>query len=136
MARIDYDAASQTYDPGRSPTDAQLQPWRDAVRREIRQGSRGLDVGSGTGFFAVDFAESFDAVVVAVEPSEGMRNRARTHRGHRAVHNVAGRAEALPVARGSLDWAWLSTVIQHFDDLPRAAQEVRRARRARRSRPQ
>ena len=61
--------------------------------------------------------------VIAVEPSEAMRAR--------SVYQpvVPGDAERIPLEDGSVDAAWLSTVIHHVPDLSRAARELRRVLR-------
>lgn len=45
------------------------------------------------------------------------------------VSYLLGRAEAIPLAGETCDFAWLSTVVHHFSDLPRAAAELRRVLR-------
>ena len=66
------------------------------------------------------------AAVIAVEPSEGMRNQAATTRAHPHVAYVGGLGEQLPLRDGGCDSAWLSTVIHHLSDLPACAGELRR----------
>ena len=73
--------------------------------------------------WAAAFAELVGIDVVAVEPSEAMRARS----AHHGV--VGGDATAIPLADGSVDGAWLSTVIHHVPDLGAAAAELRRVLR-------
>jgi SAM-dependent methyltransferase len=73
--------------------------------------------------WAAAFTEWYGADVVAVEPSAAMRARTRYRR------TVAGHADAIPVRSGSMDGAWLSTVIHHVPDVPRCAAELRRVLR-------
>ena len=42
------------------------------------------------------------------------------------MHILAGKAEAIPLRDASIDPAWLSNVVHHFDDLAQAARELRR----------
>lgn len=79
-----------------------------------------LDLGSGTGMWARAFIDWYDIEVAAVEPSEAMRARSM----HQPV--VHGDAERIPLDDGSVDVAWISTVIHHVPDLNRAARELRR----------
>jgi ubiquinone/menaquinone biosynthesis C-methylase UbiE len=105
-----------------------LSGWRDAVRRHLRPapGATLVDVGAGTGQFAVAFSEWFGVDVVAVEPSAAMRARiARSA----SVHVREGSASALPLADASADGAWLSLVLHHVPDLHAAARELRRVLR-------
>ncbi len=126
MGRMRYDEpAAAAFRTGRHvPVDG-LAHWRAAVARHLapRPGMALLDLGAGTGWWAQLFATWFGVRVVAVEPSAAMRARARLPR------LVAGRADALPLAAGSLDAVWLSTVVHHLADLPAAAAELRRVLR-------
>lgn len=85
-----------------------------------------VDLGCGTGIWAGPLAEWLDACVVGVDPSRGMLGVARRARWSPRVRYLCGRAEELPVRDRSIDLAWLSTVVHHFSDLPRAAGELAR----------
>ncbi|HEY2918788.1 MAG TPA: methyltransferase domain-containing protein [Candidatus Binatia bacterium] len=61
-----------------------------------------LDLGSGTGRFAVLIAEWFGATVIGVEPAGAMREVAATSGRHAKVLYVAGLAEQLPLREMSL----------------------------------
>jgi len=126
VARVDYDKQSAVYDRGRALPPEALAQWMLVVRRHL-PGTPAtiLDLGSGTGRFSAALADAFDAEVVAVEPSNGMRDRA-TKKSHPRVHVMAGSAERIPMQDGSADAAWLSNVVHHFDDVPAAARELRR----------
>jgi ubiquinone/menaquinone biosynthesis C-methylase UbiE len=126
MARVDYDKQSAVYDRGRTMPPEGIAVWMATARRHVgEEAERILDLGSGTGRFAAALVEAFDADVVAVEPSAGMRGRAAAKARDR-VRLAGGAAENLPLKDGTVDAAWLSNVIHHFDDLPRAAHELRR----------
>jgi len=96
--------------------------WKAAVARHLKpgNGTRLLDLGSGTGRWARAFSDWYGIEVVAVEPSQAMRARS-SH-----PHVLPGDASAIPLADASVDAAWLSTVIHHVPDLRAAAQELRR----------
>jgi SAM-dependent methyltransferase len=117
-ARVDYDRMAAGYDRGRALPLEGLREWRAALAAHLPAtgGSPVLDLGAGTGLFAAAIATWFDARVVAVEPSEGMRRRARQARPHPRVLLVGGTAERLPL-------------IHHFADLPGCARELRRVLR-------
>src|SRR2546422_890781 len=107
MARVDYDKQAAVYDRGRTlPPEATAQ-WMAVVRPHIGDDAHTiLDLGSGTGRFSSALADAFDADVIAVEPSVGMRRQAKTKtRTH--VRIVGGSAEQLPLTDGSCDAAWL-----------------------------
>jgi SAM-dependent methyltransferase len=93
------------------------------------------DVGTGTGALGVACAERWpEALVVGVDPSRGMLERARA-RGERVdgagsrLRWLTGPAEALPLDDGSVDVAVSSFVLQLVDDRQRALAEVRRVLR-------
>ncbi len=127
MARIAYnDTEAAAFEANRHLTDDGLAAWRAAVIRHLapRPGIRLLDLGSGTGSWARAFTTWLpDAEVIAVEPSAAMRAR--------SVFGpvLAGDAEHIPLPDGSVDAAWISTVIHHVPDLTAAAHEIRRVLR-------
>jgi SAM-dependent methyltransferase len=129
MARIDYDGHIATvYDRGRAvPLDG-LAAWRTALARYLppQSGLPVLDLGAGTGLFAVALAEWFGVEVIAVEPAAAMRREALRKRPHPRVTYLAGHAAAIPVGDGQCGSAWLSTVIHHIPDLRACARELRR----------
>jgi ubiquinone/menaquinone biosynthesis C-methylase UbiE len=128
MAWVDYDQLAAVYDRDRAVPLEALEPWRAALTAYLpsTSGLPMLDLGAGTGLFSVAIAEWFDAVVIALEPSQGMRNQAATTRAHPQVAYVGGLGEQLPLRDGGCDSAWLSTVIHHLSDLPACAGELRR----------
>lgn len=124
MARIAYDGQdAAAFVDTRHLAAAALDSWLAAVGRHLppAHGKRLLDLGSGTGAWAKAFADSY--VVIAVEPAEAMRARSEH------PHVLAGDAEHIPLADGSVDAVWLSTVVHHVPDLVRAAHEIRRVLR-------
>jgi SAM-dependent methyltransferase len=127
MARIAYDDRDVAAFVANRPVDDEgLAGWRDAVARHLdpHPGLRLLDLGAGTGWWSRAFCRWYDGIdVIAVEPSAAMRARS----GYRPM--VAGDAAHLPLADGSVDAVWLSTVIHHVPDLGAAADELRRVLR-------
>jgi ubiquinone/menaquinone biosynthesis C-methylase UbiE len=130
MAWVDYDQLAGVYDRDRAVPLEALEPWRTALAAYLppASGLPVLDLGAGTGLFAVAIAHWFGTDVVAVEPSQGMRRQART-RAHPQVTCVAGVGEQLPLRDSCCDSAWLSTVIHHLSDLAACASELRRVLR-------
>jgi ubiquinone/menaquinone biosynthesis C-methylase UbiE len=129
MARISYDEQTAlAFKAVREIPRDGLSEWREAVRRHLRpsQGMTLVDIGAGTGAFAVAFSAWFDLSVVAVEPSPAMRDQIpRTP----AIQVLEGNASALPLPDESADAAWLSLVIHHIPDLGVSAREIRRVLR-------
>jgi SAM-dependent methyltransferase len=129
MTRISYDEpTAAAFKAVREIPREGLAEWREAVRRHLRPlpGMTLVDIGAGTGAFAVAFCDWFGLGVVAVEPSAAMRAQIpRTA----ALQVLEGSAGALPLADASADATWLSLVIHHVPDLEAAAHESRRVLR-------
>jgi SAM-dependent methyltransferase len=129
LARISYDEpTAAAYKAVREIPRDGLAEWREAVRRHLRPspGMTLVDIGAGTGAFAAAFGDWFELNVLAVEPSDAMREQIpRTA----SIQVLEGSANALPLADDSADAAWLSNVIQHIPDLGVAAHEIRRVLR-------
>ncbi|MGH3656798.1 MAG: class I SAM-dependent methyltransferase [Micromonosporaceae bacterium] len=127
MARIAYDTTdAAAFEATRHLAEDGLTAWRAAVTRHLdpQHGMRVLDLGAGTGSWARSFTTWFPGIeVVAVEPSEAMRARSVFH------PVVAGDAARIPLDDGSVDAAWISTVIHHVPDLSTAAHELSRVLR-------
>jgi SAM-dependent methyltransferase len=129
VARIDYDdETAAAFKAAREIPRDGLSEWCEAVRRHLRPAPDMtlVDIGAGTGQFAVAFSDWFGLGVAAVEPSAAMRDQIpRTP----AIQVLEGDASDVPLPDGSADAAWLSLVIQHVPDLEASAHEIRRVLR-------
>ena len=116
--------AAEVYDRARpgyaeAAVDFALAPVRD------RPGLRALDLGAGTGKLTRQLVAR-QVPTVAVEPAAVMR--AELARGVRAAEVIAGSAEALPLATGSVDIVVAGQAF-HWFDLDRAVPEIARVLR-------
>jgi ubiquinone/menaquinone biosynthesis C-methylase UbiE len=129
MARISYDEpTAEAFKAVRELTRDGLAEWREAVLRHLHPSPEMtlVDIGAGTGQFATAFSDWFGLSVVAIEPSEAMRDQIpRTP----AIQVLEGDATAMPLPDESADAAWISLVIHHVPDMEAAACEVRRVLR-------
>lgn len=126
---IDYDGQmSAGYESGRALSTEAANTWAKIVAPFVQHdaGFRILDLGAGTGRFAVLFARAFKAQVIGVDPSKGMLTVAT--RGDRLTNlaYVAGAAECIPLRSESCDLVWLSQVWHHIRDHRACARELRR----------
>jgi len=129
VARISYDEQTATaFKAVREVPRDGLTEWRDAVRRHLRPSRETtlVDIGAGTGTFAVAFSDWFEISILAVEPSAAMRSHIPRNP---AIRVLEGSASALPLRDDSADAAWLSLVVHHIPDLGAAAREIRRVLR-------
>ena len=133
MARLDYDQVADRYHAGRGVPLDHLDGWRSAIGPHVVDGAGAaplLDLGAGTGIWTVAFRQWFEAPVVAVEPSHGMRQVARDNGSPDRAWLVAGRAEAIPLDSSTVGTVWMSTVVHHVEDLGECAHELARVLRA------
>lgn len=124
----DFNRMAPGYDAGRSLPNEGMEVWRAALLRHLPERTTFpvLDLGCGTGRFAVPLADWLEARVVGIDPSREMLRAATGGGSHPETTYLVGRAENIPLAGSTCDFAWLSTVVHHFSDLPRAAAELRR----------
>lgn len=128
MARVDYEQIASVYDAGRDQPSSHRENWRAVLEPFIDRDHPLLDLGAGTGQWSMLFAEWFDVEIVAVEPSAGMRAAAAA-RDQPRVRALAGSAQHIPLADGSVGTVWLSAVWHHIADPDRAATELHRVLR-------
>jgi SAM-dependent methyltransferase len=128
MARADFNQVAAVYDAGRGLTEEALGTWREAVFRHLTGpfALPGLDLGCGTGRFTAALAGWLGCEMIGLDPANEMLAQASNDE---PSQYVLGRAEAIPLKDGSCEFAWLSTVIHHFDDLGLVGRELRRVLR-------
>jgi SAM-dependent methyltransferase len=121
VIRARYDGLSEWYES--TLLGDPLVP--DTALRLLGAGrGRLLDVGCGTGFHTVRFAEA-DWSVVGIDPSGDQLRRAR----ERGLEVVSGRGEELPFADGEFDAAvslWTHTDVEDFTAVCRETARVLR----------
>ncbi len=124
MKVIDYSRIAETYDDLPIRRDVPPDPLVASLTGERRV--RVLDVGCGTGSWLAAQAKAFgDRVeLVGVDPSEAMLARAR-----QKIPDVplqVAHAEELPFADDAFDYVVSRFAFHHFQDKPRALDELTR----------
>ena len=88
-----------------------------AVRHFIPKNKKGIEIGIGTGRFALPFG-----ITEGVEPSASMRKFAV----QKGLTVYEGTAEEIPLPNESYDYALMVTTICFVDDIGKAFKEVKR----------
>lgn len=88
-----------------------------AVQRAIPKNGTGIEIGIGTGRFAVPLR-----ITVGVEPSENMAKMAE----QRGITVYRAYAEDLPIDDGTFDFALMVTTVCFLSNIPKAFSEVHR----------
>lgn len=130
---MDYDSTQipQTYDKGRDHGPEVLDLWMKTLGAYVEPASVRtiLDLGCGTGRFSEALAGSFDAQVIAIDPSKKMLEQARSKQVDPRVCYVLGAGESIVLQSSSVDMIFMSMIFHHFKDPQRAARECRRVLR-------
>jgi ubiquinone/menaquinone biosynthesis C-methylase UbiE len=124
MTAIDYDAWAQTYDDSRGASPSVLNPIREALGGAA--GRALLDIGGGTGNFALPLAEAgFEVTLADFSPEMIRRARAKLPRSRFAVAD----GQHLPFRDACFDCAISVNVLGHMPDWRSALREARRVLR-------
>jgi len=111
------------YDQGRD--FEKKQPWMEEINQHTSIGKDDwvLDAGSGTGLFAVKFAEQITGRVLGLEPSWAMLQQALRKEQPVNLGWLQGMSETLPLANNTLKAVFLSQVWHHLRDQNQAGCE-------------
>lgn len=122
---LDFDRLAADYDRLRPAGDA----WEQLAERTLAgmAGCRRLvDVGCGTGRFAIFARRRLGARVWGVDPSAEMLRQARSRPGARGIGWKRGVAERLPFRDGWFDAAHMHLVVHTLTDRRHALAEIAR----------
>jgi ubiquinone/menaquinone biosynthesis C-methylase UbiE len=120
-----FDPLAASYDRLRPAGEA----WAELSERTLASMAgcrRLLDVGCGTGRFAVLAKERLGGRVWGVDPSAEMLREAKGRQGARGIGWKQGSAERLPFQSGWFDSAHMHLVVHALADRPAALREVAR----------
>jgi SAM-dependent methyltransferase len=120
-----FDRLAESYDRLRPAGEA----WTELSERTLAsmEGCRRLlDVGCGTGRFAVLAKERLGGRVWGIDPSAEMLLEARTRRGAQGIGWKQAAAERLPFQTGWFDAAHMHLVVHALADRPAALREIAR----------
>ncbi|MBM4297523.1 MAG: methyltransferase domain-containing protein [Deltaproteobacteria bacterium] len=129
MATFTYQESDvhRRYDLGRAlmsdATDGLMALLRGYVARPV---NLIVDLGCGTGRFSSALSEAFAAQVLGVEPADNMRATAEAKPRPPSVRFVQGDADCIPIDDSVADLLFMSQVLHHLTDAPKALREIRR----------
>ena len=126
--KTDYAKIAGYYDKVRALSRESLNFWLEVFSKfgGIKENSRVLDVGCGTGRFTIPLATKTNASVYGLDSSSEMLEKARIKDKGSVVKWVQGRAEDLPFDDGHFDCVLTSYTIHHVDDMWKAIEEMYR----------
>ena len=118
MTQIDaFEKWAVDYDKWFEQHNYAYQSELDAVRKLLPEKGAGIEIGAGTGRFAIPLG-----VPLGVEPSLAMRAIARD----KGLEVIEGAAEALPLESDKYDYLLYVTTLCFLDSLKKAFREARR----------
>jgi ubiquinone/menaquinone biosynthesis C-methylase UbiE len=122
------------YDLGRALTSEATEALAELLRGYVTcPVNLIVDLGSGTGRFTTALSEAFAAQVLGVEPAANMRATAEAKSHSPFVRFVQGEAENIPLDDGAADIVFMSQVLHHLEDVPKALQEIHRVLKSNRN---
>lgn len=130
--RLDYDEEmARDYDRLRPHQGEQFRFWVDMLLEisSVERGMRVLDVGCGTGRFALPLSEITGASFTGMDVSRSMLARARENDPKGRIEWVEGRAEELPFKDRAFDMVFMVYVIHQIEEKARAISEAYRVLR-------
>jgi len=130
---MDYDQTNmpETYDRGRKPVEGMLEMWmgRLAALLASHNIAAVVDLGCGTGRFTQALAQTFDASVIGIDPSEKMLAQAKAKPIAERVSFANGAGERIPCDDASADLIFASMAFHHFSSPHQTAKECHRVLR-------
>ena len=118
--KTDYDQIAAEYARNRQVHPQVL----EALCQAVSETSRVLEVGCGTGNYAIALASRTGCACWGIDPSAEMLSKARARSSD--VRFALGRAECPDFGRGSFDLVFSVDVIHHVQDRPTAFREAHR----------
>jgi len=128
ISKTNYSEIAEYYDKVRH---VRADVWIPKIVQygKIENGSLVLDVGCGTGSFAISLSTSQNAHVFSVDESSKMLKKALTKDKNRKVYWVLSDAHQLPFKNNCFDCVYMTLAIHHFGNKELALREVFRVLR-------
>jgi len=117
----EFERIAKEYDRGRSAENVEFWVDKAAKLADVREGSLVLDLGCGTGIYALEIAVQTSASICGLDPVPSMLREARAK--SRDFSLFAAVAEFIPIRPGVFDCIFASQVWHHIRDRQGAADE-------------
>lgn len=129
--RADYSSIARYYDDGTGLSDGNLNLWTDLIAKHAPEGDpvRLLDVGCGTGRFAIPIAQRLGYDTTGVDGATEMLEKARAKDTDGRVTWDCMDAASLRFDEASFDMVFLSHLLHHVDDRTAVLTECHRVLR-------
>ena len=133
MRKADYGRIAAFYDRGRSLSEQNMEMWLALLLKYsgVGKGARVLDLGCGTGRFAIPMAGQLGFEVVGADSSPEMLAEARTKDTAASVRWDVQDAQHLAYPDASFDAVFMSHLLHHVDSPPEVVSQCRRVLRSR-----
>jgi SAM-dependent methyltransferase len=118
VKKADYSKIASFYDKGRPLTEQIIDLWLNAVSRLAKapEGAKLLDLGCGTGRFAIPLATKLRFAVTGADYSKEMLEKAKEKDSKRLVKWDLENAQSLTYPDNSFDVVFMSHLLHHCDD--------------------
>ncbi len=128
MKKADYAKIALSYDKGASLSQQNIDLWLELIAKHpgATVGARVLDLGCGTGRFALPMARQLGFRVTGVDVYEEMLAKAREKDAAGLVAWDRQEAERLTYSDGSFDIVFMSHLLHHLASPPKAIGECKR----------
>lgn len=132
MRKADYSRIAESYDRGRSLSEQNMEMWLALVSRYsgAQEGAEVLDLGCGTGRFAIPMAAQLHFWVTGADSSPEMLGRAREKDTTALVSWDQEDAQKLTYPDASFDAVFMSHLLHHTDSPPSVVTECWRVLRS------
>ncbi|UCH52045.1 MAG: methyltransferase domain-containing protein [Chloroflexota bacterium] len=128
MRKADYSKISASYDKGRSLSESNIEIWLALISKYIgpRKGLTLLDLGCGTGRFALPIANRLNCRVVGADYSKEMLAKAQEKDIKGVVTWDYENAQNLTYRDATFDVVFMSHLLHHVDSPARVFTECKR----------
>jgi ubiquinone/menaquinone biosynthesis C-methylase UbiE len=118
MKKADYSKIAAFYDKGRALSEQIIDLWLNAISRlsKAHEGSRLLDLGCGTGRFAIPLAAKLRVKVTGADFSQEMLEKAKEKDTAKLVKWDKQDAQNLTYPDNSFDVVFMSHLLHHCDN--------------------